>query len=75
MLLGRLLAFALPPRDAPVLVIESAVRNVGIATIVGRILLDDNDFGNLAGFLTGYFMIEVVIMLAYAQFVRSRLGT
>jgi BASS family bile acid:Na+ symporter len=74
MLLGRLLAFGLPPRDAPVLVIESAVRNVGIATIVGRILLNDDDFGNLAGFLTGYFMIEVVIMLVYAQIVRRRLS-
>lgn len=72
MLLGRVVAHGLPPKDRPVLVIESAVRNVGVATIVGRILFNDQDFGNFAGFLTGYFIIEVLIMLPYAQFVRSR---
>lgn len=72
MLLGWMLAYGLPPNDRPVLVIESAVRNVGVATILGRILLRNEDFGNFAGFLTGYFIIEVLIMLPYAQFVRSR---
>jgi BASS family bile acid:Na+ symporter len=72
MLLGRLLAHGLPPKDAPVLVIESAVRNVGIAAIMGRILFNDNDFGIFSGFLTGYFIIEVVILLGYAHMLRSR---
>jgi BASS family bile acid:Na+ symporter len=73
MLLGRLLAYGLQPKDAPVLVIESAVRNVGIAAIVGRILFNDAEFGTFSGFLTGYFIIEVLIMIGYAQMVRSRM--
>jgi BASS family bile acid:Na+ symporter len=72
MLLGRLLSIGLPPKDAPVLVIESAVRNVGIAAIIGRILFSDTDFATFSGFLTGYFIIEVLIMVAYAQALRSR---
>lgn len=72
MLLGRLLAYGLSPKDAPVLVIESAVRNVGVATILGRLVFSAEDFGTFAGFLTGYFIIEVLIMLPYAQRVRRR---
>jgi hypothetical protein len=72
MLLGRLLSYGIPPKDAPVLVIESAVRNVGIAAIMGRILFNDNNFGTFSGFLTGYFIIEIAIMLVYAQAVRNR---
>lgn len=72
MLLGRLLACGLQQKDAPVLVIESAVRNVSIAALVGRVLFNNDDFGNFAGFLTGYFIIEVIIMLPYAQIVRNR---
>ncbi len=53
--------------------IESAVRNVGIATILGRMLFNAEDFGTFAGFLTGYFIIEILIMLPYAQIIRSRL--
>jgi BASS family bile acid:Na+ symporter len=72
MLLGRLLAYGLQRKDAPVLVIESAVRNVSIAALVGRVLFNNDDFGNFAGFLTGYFIVEILIMLPYAQIVRSR---
>lgn len=72
MLLGHLLAYGLPPKDAPVLVIESAVRNVGIAAIIGRIVLSDGDFRTFGGFLTGYFIIEVVIMIVFAQILRNR---
>ena len=72
MLLGRLLAWGLQPKDAPVLVIESAVRNVSIAALIGRVLFGNEDFGNFAGFLTGYFIIEVMIMLPYARIVRRR---
>lgn len=72
MLLGRLLAYGLPPKDAPVLVIESAVRNIGIAAIMGRILFSDRDFGTFTGFLTGYFIIEALVMLPYARHLRGR---
>lgn len=72
MLIGRILAYSLPAKDAPVLVIESAVRNVGIAAIIGRVIFSDGDFPIFSGFLTGYFIIEVLIMVAYAQILRIR---
>ena len=72
MLIGRLLGYGLAQKDAPVLVIESAVRNVGIAAIIGRILFSDGDFAIFSGFLTGYFIIEVLIVVAYAQTLRRR---
>lgn len=59
MLLGRLLAHGMQRTEAPVLIIESAVRNVSIAALLGRVLFSNEDFGNFAGFLTGYFIIEV----------------
>jgi len=74
MLLGRVLAYGLTPEDGPVLVIESAVRNVGVALIVGRDMFDEPSFARFATFLTGYFLIEIVIMIPYAQFVRARLA-
>lgn len=73
MILGRLLAVGLPPKDAPVLVIESAVRNIGIAAIIGRLVFDEADFGTFSGFLTGYFIIEIAIMVGYAQMLRRSL--
>jgi BASS family bile acid:Na+ symporter len=73
MLLGRVLARGMKSEDAPVLVVESAVRNVGVALIIGRSLFDDVSFGRFATFLTGYFLIEIVIMVPYAHFVRTRL--
>lgn len=72
MLIGRLLAHGLPPNSAPVLVIESTVRNIGIAAILGRTLFNDSDFGAFGGFLTGYFIIEVAVMVTYAQVLRTR---
>jgi BASS family bile acid:Na+ symporter len=72
MLLGQVLAYGLAPKDGPVLVIESAVRNIGIATMLGRLLFSPEDFSTFAGFLTGYFIIEVLIMLPYLQIVRNR---
>ncbi len=74
MILGRILATGMKPDEAPVLVIESAVRNVGIALILGRSLLGEQSFGAFASFLTGYFIIEMMIMLGYAQFTRTRLS-
>jgi BASS family bile acid:Na+ symporter len=74
MILGHLLAYGMKHDEGPVLVIESAVRNVGIALIIGRSLLGEQSFGVFVSFLTGYFIIEMIIMLAYAQFVRAKLS-
>lgn len=73
MLLGALLGYRMGHRDAPVLVIESGVRNVGVALMLGgSAMLGSQDFAMLAGFLTGYFVIEIVIMLTYARYAAGR---
>jgi BASS family bile acid:Na+ symporter len=72
MLLGSILGPRMNHRDAPVLVIESGVRNVGVALIIGRALLTDQDFALFASFLTGYFVVEILIMLTYAKVLASR---
>lgn len=74
MLLGKIMAYGMAPWEGPVLVIESAVRNIGVALIIGRNLLGDQAFGAFASFLTVYFTLEMVIMLGYSHFVRTRLG-
>lgn len=74
MLLGQTMSYGMKLDEGPVLVIESAARNVGIALIVGRSMLGDQSFATFAGFLTGYFVIEMLLLLAYAQFVRSRMA-
>jgi hypothetical protein len=73
MLLGWLLGYGLAERDRAVLVIEAGVRNVGVALLLGAAMLTPEAFGILAGFITGYFLVEVVIMLAYARHQERRL--
>jgi hypothetical protein len=55
-------------------VIESGVRNIGVALIIGRSILSSESFGMFASFLTGYFIVEVIIMMAYARYQSRRLG-
>lgn len=68
MSVGWLLGRGLGDRDRPVLVIESGVRNVGIALILGQAMIARDAFGILASFITVYFIIEVAIMLTYARY-------
>jgi BASS family bile acid:Na+ symporter len=72
MLLGSILGLRMNHRDAPVLVIESGVRNVGVALLLGSAFLTNQDFALFASFLTGYFVVEILIMLTYAKFLASR---
>jgi BASS family bile acid:Na+ symporter len=72
MLLGSILGLRLNHRDAPVLVIESGVRNVGVALLLSSAILTDQDFALFASFLTGYFVVEILIMLTYAKVLASR---
>ncbi|MBY0226942.1 MAG: bile acid:sodium symporter [Hyphomicrobium sp.] len=72
MLLGSMLGFRMNRRDAPVLVIESGVRNVGVALLLGSAILTGQDFALFASFLTGYFVVEIIIMLTYARVLASR---
>ena len=70
MLIAQLTTVGLRPRERCVVVIESAVRNVGVALLLGRTVLSPADIAILASFLIGYFLIELVIMVAYAMFVQ-----
>lgn len=74
MLLGRIMAHRMKPVEQPVLVIESAVRNIGVALIVGRGVFEEQSFAKFVTFLTGYFIVEIVVMIPYTQFVRARLA-
>jgi BASS family bile acid:Na+ symporter len=75
MLLGALLGFRLNHRDAPVLVIESGVRNIAVALILSGAILTGRDFALFASFLTGYFVIEILIMLTFGKLLASRIST
>jgi len=68
------MAYGLKAQERPVLVIESAVRNIGVALIVGRGIFDEQSFARFITFLAGYFIVEIVIMIPYTQFVRARLA-
>ncbi len=72
MLLGSILGLRMNHRDAPVLIIESGVRNVGVALVLSSAILTDQDFALFASFVTGYFVVEILIMLTYAKFLASR---
>lgn len=70
MLIAQLTTVGLRPGERCVVVIESAVRNVGVALLLGRTLFNPADLAVIAGFLIGYFLIELIIMVAYASLVQ-----
>lgn len=74
MLLGWGLGYGLAARDRPVLAIEGGVRNVAVALIMGNAMLSKDNFGVFASFLTGYFIIEMIVMLAYARYQARQLN-
>ncbi len=73
MVVGWLLGYGLSEQDRAVLVIEAGVRNVGVALLLGGAMLTPEAFGIFASFITGYFIVEVAIMLAYARHQARRL--
>jgi BASS family bile acid:Na+ symporter len=72
MLLGSMLAVRMSRRDGPVVVIESGVRNVAVALILGGALLPPDGFGLFASFVSGYFVVEIIIMITYAALLARR---
>jgi hypothetical protein len=70
MLIAQLTTVGLRPGERCVVVIESAVRNVGVALLLGRTQFNPADLAVIAGFLIGYFLIELIIMVAYASLVQ-----
>ncbi|MFM7085146.1 MAG: hypothetical protein ACKOW3_09135 [Hyphomicrobium sp.] len=69
MFLAYVLTTRIPTDLQPVLIIESAVRNVGIALIIGETLFPSEIVAVLTSFLIGYFVIEIAVMLTYARSV------
>jgi BASS family bile acid:Na+ symporter len=68
---AQITAIGIPAYERHAVVIESAVRNIAVALLLGKSLLDTNGLAILAAFLTGYFLIELVIMLGYASFAQK----
>jgi bile acid:Na+ symporter, BASS family len=62
---------AIPAADKHAVIIESAVRNIAVALLLGKSLLDNQGLAILVGFLTVYFVIELVIIMAYASVVQK----
>ncbi|MCP4382281.1 MAG: hypothetical protein GY798_12855 [Hyphomicrobiales bacterium] len=69
MLVGYAASLVIDPAEAKTLVIEFSVRNVAIALLVGSDFLPG---AALIGFLTGYFIIEALIIVPYALWRRAR---
>ena len=69
MLVGYLIACAVPESDREVIVIETAVRNIPVALLLGNSVLPSTTY---VGFLAGYFLMEVILMVPYALFVRNQ---
>ena len=70
MLFAHLTTVGLRPVERSVVVIESAVRNVGVALVLARALLSPAELAIIASFLIGYFLIELIIMISYAIFAQ-----
>lgn len=68
---AHITAIGIPAYERHAVVIESAVRNIAVALLLGRSLLDTSGLAILAAFLTGYFLIELVIILGYAAVVQK----
>ena len=69
MLMGTLIARAVPASDREVVVIECAVRNIPVAVLLGNNVMES---ANYVGFLAAYFFIEVALMVPYALFTRMQ---
>jgi bile acid:Na+ symporter, BASS family len=74
MLIGWILGFGMKPRDRAVLVVESSVRSVAVALLLGGLLLPKEQFGIVASFLTGYVIVEIAIMLIYCRHRAAKVG-
>jgi bile acid:Na+ symporter, BASS family len=72
MLCGWMLGYGLGKSERPVLVIESGVRNIGVALILSRSVLASGEFGQTTSFFAGYFAVEIVVMLVFANILASR---
>ncbi|MCU0953437.1 MAG: bile acid:sodium symporter [Hyphomicrobium sp.] len=71
MAVAHVTTIGIPPADKHAVIIESAVRNIAVALLLGKSLLDTQGLTILVGFLTVYFVIELVIIMGYASVVQK----
>jgi predicted Na+-dependent transporter len=74
LMVGWLLGRGLSPETQSVLIIESGTRNVAVALLLGSSVLTTEGLPILAGFLSVYFIFEVVFMLLFARNQALRSG-
>lgn len=67
MVAAQITTTGIPAPDRHAIVIESAVRNIAVALLLGKALLDTAGLTLLVGFLTVYFVIELLLILVYAS--------
>lgn len=65
---GTLIGSMIAPNDRPVVVIESTVRNIPVAVLVGGGAAVTPAF---AGFVATYVLVEVALMISYALLLRN----
>jgi BASS family bile acid:Na+ symporter len=65
LLLGAALGRPFNTEVRYVIAIESCVRNIALALVLGSIVLKDDNFAVLATFLAGYLAAEIAIMLPF----------
>lgn len=74
LMIGWLLGRGLNPETQSVLIIESGTRNVAVALLLGSSILAAEGLPVLAGFLSVYFIFEVMFMIAFARNQALRRG-
>ena len=74
LVIGWLLGRGYSPETQSVLIIESGTRNVAVALLLGSSILAAEGLPVLAGFLSVYFIFEVMFMIAFARNQASRRG-
>lgn len=55
-----------------VITIESCVRNIAVALVLGAVVMTNENFAVLVTFLAGYLAAEIAIILPYVAFVARR---
>ncbi len=72
MLVGYFISYAVPSAERPVVVIETTVRNIPVAILIGSGLAGDAE---LVSFLACYLLVEITVLVPYAAWVRHSRGT
>ena len=67
LLLVSIYDVAVPVKERPVVVIETAVRNIPVSILIGSYFAS---YAGFAGFLASYLLVEIAMLVPYASWVR-----